>query len=117
MTGAPQTIDLPTKYKWYDPNHNQVTQLQIPDLTGTYVTGVGTTAALPQPRISPRYASAVTSPLVVTITTDAPGDTIYYTLDGSIPRPSTGGTAVYTGPLHLANSVVVKARSFQSGTT
>ena len=47
----------------------------------------------------------------VTVTLSAPG-TIYYTLNGDIP---TTESAVYTGPLTLSNTTVIRAINYESG--
>ena len=41
------------------------------------------------------------------------GATIRYTLDGSIP--TLDNSQVYTGPIHVTETVVIRARAFQSG--
>ncbi|MGB6035660.1 MAG: CotH kinase family protein, partial [Cryomorphaceae bacterium] len=42
-----------------------------------------------------------------------PGAAIHYTVDGTVP---TEGSPLYTGPINLAQTTVVKARAFNSGT-
>ena len=49
---------------------------------------------------------------VVTMTLDATGPQVRYTLDGSAP---TAAATAYTGPFTLTHSAVVKAGSFDSG--
>jgi hypothetical protein len=53
------------------------------------------------------YENSVT----VTITTDEPNAQIRYTLDGREPKANS---PVYTGPLTITNTTVVKARTFSS---
>jgi hypothetical protein len=53
-----------------------------------------------------------TNSVTVSITNSTPGTTLYYTLDTSDP---TTNSFLYTGPLLLTNSVVVKARAFKPG--
>jgi hypothetical protein len=56
--------------------------------------------------------------------TAAPGSTIFYTLDGSDPRPSgggapTGGSSVtlYSGPIPVSGAVRIKARAYNPNWT
>jgi alpha-tubulin suppressor-like RCC1 family protein len=51
----------------------------------------------------------------VAMTTATPGATIRYTTDGSTPT-ETGGT-VYTAPVHLSQSVTLKAVAYRTGWT
>jgi hypothetical protein len=56
------------------------------------------------------------SPSTVTISTVTPGATIYYTLDGTPPRPGTySSTATYSGPFVLYKTATVKALARKSG--
>jgi hypothetical protein len=52
------------------------------------------------------------TPLDVTITTAAPGATIHYTLDGTIP---TMLSPTYTGPIHVNTSTTIHALAGESG--
>ena len=54
------------------------------------------------------YASAVTVELTVPA-----GTTVRYTTDGSIPTIDT--SAVYTAPLSLPNTIILRARAFEPG--
>ena len=47
------------------------------------------------------------------ITTETPDATIRYTLDGSVPTASTG--EVYTGPIPIATTTVLRAAAFKEG--
>jgi len=105
--GTTQTVQLDNQHIYYDPNGKQITQIQIPDATGTYVTVAPN--ALPAPRIAPRYAFTAIGPISVTMESDTSGATIHYTLDGSTPDSSS---PTYTGPVQLNSSAVVQARSF-----
>jgi hypothetical protein len=52
------------------------------------------------------------APFDLAITTTTPGATIRYTLDGSRPTATTG--TVYTGPIHIAESTVVRAAGYKT---
>lgn len=52
------------------------------------------------------------SPMLVTISCPTPKAAIRYTLDGTVP---TEQSPLYTKPIPIHNSVVVKARSFKTG--
>ncbi|MFO0916591.1 MAG: lamin tail domain-containing protein [Pirellulales bacterium] len=52
-------------------------------------------------------------PIDVAITTATPGAQIRYTLDGSPPTASTG--SVYTTPLHITGTTVLRAAAFLPG--
>lgn len=54
------------------------------------------------------------TPQVLTMTTDEPGSVICYTLDGTEP---TRASKVYTGPINLDSTKVVKARTFSPDRT
>ena len=54
-----------------------------------------------------------TSAFDVTITTSTPGADIYYTTDGTVPSPGNG--TLYTGPVTIATTTVLKAAAHQSG--
>ncbi|MBV9302184.1 MAG: chitobiase/beta-hexosaminidase C-terminal domain-containing protein [Acidobacteriaceae bacterium] len=111
-TGSTQAVTLPTG-KWVDPYNHAVTEITIPNLTATFVTWAHKQAVTAQaPSIEPRCPEKITGPLTVTISTQTPGGTIYYTLDGSNPSFSS---AVYSGPFQLNSSAVVKARAVASG--
>jgi hypothetical protein len=47
------------------------------------------------------------------ITTQTPGASIYYTLDGTAPTP--GGGILYTGPLTIDHTTVLRATAVKSG--
>jgi Fn3 associated len=109
-TGSTQTVQLPGTF--YDPSGNEVTQIQIPDGIGTYVSSSPPTAAILPPRISPRYVFPAIGPITVTMEEDTPGTTIHYTIDGSIP---TSGSPIYTGPFQISSTTVVQAIACVSG--
>src|SRR5262245_43293858 len=64
-----------------------------------------------QPLISPDGAT-VSGTSTVTLTAPTPGSVARYTLDGSTP---TEASPLYTGPLSLSHSAIVKARAFRPG--
>ncbi len=53
------------------------------------------------------------SSFVLTISTPTPGATIRYTLNGSAPSPTQG--TVYTGPLTISTTRVVRAIAYRAG--
>jgi hypothetical protein len=111
-TGSTQTITLNSKIKYWDPNGTPVTQIQIPDANGTFVTNLHMSWKVLPPRISPRYASPVTSPFLATMESDTPNTVIHYTLDGTTPKLSS---PIYTDPVQLTSSTVVQARAYVGG--
>ncbi len=110
-TGASQTIDLAGGPQYYDRTGNPVAGLTIPDLRGDYVV-LTPGARAEKSAINPRWPGSVAGPLAVSLSNIASGATIRYTLDGSEP---TASSPVYTGPITLNSSAVVKAKSFVSG--
>ncbi|MFM9963379.1 MAG: lamin tail domain-containing protein [Planctomycetaceae bacterium] len=54
-----------------------------------------------------------TQPISVAITTETPGATIRYTTNGSLPT-ATNGT-VYTAPLNVSKTTVLRAAAFKEG--
>lgn len=67
-------------------------------------------AAAP-PQFSPAAGTYSTSQNV-TLTDTTPGSTMYYTLDGSDP---TSGSAVYSGPIAVTSTEIIKAIAMASG--
>lgn len=53
------------------------------------------------------------APFTLEITSATPGAQIYYTFDCSEPSPSNG--ILYTGPILITNTTVVRARAFKPG--
>lgn len=53
------------------------------------------------------YSSAIT----VSLTTTEPNSSIRYTLDGTLPNPSS---TLYTGPINITSTKVLKARTFSN---
>ncbi|MGA2855184.1 MAG: chitobiase/beta-hexosaminidase C-terminal domain-containing protein, partial [Verrucomicrobiota bacterium] len=64
------------------------------------------------PAFSPPSGASV--PVSVTITDATPGAVIYYTLDGSLPTPSS---TPYSGAVPLATASVLRAAAFTNGWT
>lgn len=52
-------------------------------------------------------------PFPLILTTSAPGATIRYTLDGSVPTENSG--LVYTSPIPISGTSIVRAAAFRSG--
>jgi hypothetical protein len=63
-----------------------------------------------QTRISP-FGGLFKDSIIVTLMPDRRGGKIYYTLDGSAPTPES---FVYTQPLILTETTIVKARTFKN---
>jgi hypothetical protein len=62
--------------------------------------------------------SSLSSPSQITLSTDTNGAKIYYTLDGTIPNPSSyyyGSTHLYSNPIFLYNPTTVKAIATKTG--
>ncbi len=53
------------------------------------------------------------APIEVAITTTTPGATIYYTTNGTVPSLTNG--SVYTGPLTISATTVLRAAAFKTG--
>jgi 6-phosphogluconolactonase len=66
------------------------------------------------PMLSPA-AGTYSSALDIAITTTTSGATIRYTTDGSAPTPSSG--TVYTAPVHIADTLTLKAVAYRTGWT
>ncbi len=110
-SGKAQTIDLPTGREFFDANGKPVTAITVLDHAGEYVLfRPGLRAA--KPTINPRRPGLVTGPITVTIEAASADATIHYTTDGSEPDANS---AVYSGPITLINSAVVKANCFAAG--
>jgi hypothetical protein len=71
------------------------------------------TPALAPPAISPNGGVFTTSVSVSLQSTNG-GDTLYYTLDGSLPNTSS---FVYAGPFNLTSNATVRANAFKVGFT
>jgi hypothetical protein len=65
---------------------------------------------------APVMASAGTqSPQTVTLTSDAPGAAIFYTLDGSQPAPRGPSAVLYSAPFAIASASLLRARVWLAG--
>jgi len=71
--------------------------------------GLGT--FISPPTISPN-GGIVHGPATVVLADATPGAAIYYTTDGSTPSPSS---SLYTNPLLLTDTTVLKVRAFKAG--
>jgi mono/diheme cytochrome c family protein len=80
-------------------------------LMAEWINSLGGTPALPPPALTPPggiFAGFVN----VSLQAPAPGVTIYYTLDGSLP---TTNSRVYAEPFLLTNSATVNANAWEPG--
>lgn len=59
-----------------------------------------------------RPGGRFSEPFELTISSDDPLDTIYFTTDGTVPDTADN---VYKGPLEISSDTVIRARIFQSG--
>lgn len=55
------------------------------------------------------------SPQLVSITTATPGATIYTTTDGTPPTPTGANAAVYTTPIAITETTVLRAAAYREG--
>ena len=110
LSGSTQVVKLDTRYTHWDPNGNVVTQISIPDATGTYVTTED--GNLQAPSVSPRFSAMATDPLMITITSNTPGATIRYTTTGTAPGLNS---PIYTGPFEISGNAVVQAGAYLKG--
>jgi uncharacterized repeat protein (TIGR03806 family) len=68
---------------------------------------------VPPPAISPVQGN-YDKPIEATLTDAEPGAIIRYTLDGSLP---TASDLIYTKPIHLTGSTILRAKAFKPGFT
>jgi hypothetical protein len=80
-------------------------------LTPSPVAAAAFTLQVATPTIGPG-GGTYASPQTVTITSASPGATLHYTLDGSDP---TTASPVYTTPLPIASSTVLRVRGVRAG--
>jgi len=71
--------------------------------------GAGNNVAMPTFEPAP---GTYDDPVNVTLTSETPGATIYYTLDGSDP---TDSSSMYSGPINVAQSTTIKAIAYADG--
>ena len=70
------------------------------------------TDAPTEPPVFSRASGTFVTPFALTLTASTPLATIRYTNDGSIPTESS---AVYTGPLQINTTTLIRARAYQEG--
>jgi hypothetical protein len=109
-TGSTQTITLNKSNTYYNPAGQQITELQIPDATGSFITTSKTAAPIPQ--ITPRLGASAAGVQKITLESPVSGAIIRYTENGSEP---TSSSPIYSGPIQLSGSAVIKARAFVTG--
>jgi hypothetical protein len=68
---------------------------------------------LAPPSISPK-GGEYAKPVEVTLASSEPGASIYYTLDGSVPRKSD---ALYQKPIKLTGPTTLRVKAFKPGFT
>jgi hypothetical protein len=77
-------------------------------------------AALGQGTVQAPVASPpgkeITGTIVVTLTSATPGATILYTTNGNMPDSiSDGSTLLYSGPITISNSMIIRAIAIKDG--
>jgi hypothetical protein len=109
-TGQPGTY--PVRASW------SVDGVGGSETTGTNIviaSATGNLVPTPPPQVAAPFflpASGTNVPVSVTITDATPGAVIYYTLDGSLPTPSS---ILYTGKVSLVTASVIRAVAFTNG--
>jgi hypothetical protein len=98
---------------WIDPNGGteRADFLAKPSPGAANGPGVPTSSATPTFSL-PNQTFASTSPLQLTLTTSALQGQIRYTIDRSVPSATS---LLYTGPITLSISTIVRARVFEPG--
>jgi uncharacterized repeat protein (TIGR03806 family) len=76
-----------------------------------WINSLGGTPALPPPSLTPS-GGIFTGSVSVTAKEAATNDTLYYTLDGSLP---TTNSTIYTGPILVTNSATVNINAWAPG--
>ena len=56
------------------------------------------------------------APFQLALSNRVPGVSIYYTLNGTEPSPSNSNASLYTGPLTISSTTVVRAKAFLADT-
>jgi hypothetical protein len=74
--------------------------------------GAGLAAAVADTKFSPDRGF-YSAPFSLVISTETPGATIHYTTNGTMPTATTG--IVYTGPIPISGTTVVRAAAFLEG--
>lgn len=74
----------------------------------------GAVTSISKPIITPPTGT-FTDPVVVTISCETPGTTIYYTTSGNIPVVGTGYTKMYASPFSMIQSGTIRAIAVRSG--
>ena len=82
------------------------------DLLRQWIESLPGPPVLPPPDISPG-GGTFTQPVAVVLKS-APGATIRYTIDGTVPTLSD---LLYEKPVQLANPTILRARAFKAGYT
>jgi len=77
-----------------------------------YALYVPTTAT---PTISPNGGGSFSGSTTIQLASTTPSADIYYTLDGTLPDPSS--STLYTGPFTIGQSTTIRAKAFRSGLT
>ncbi|GAA6617025.1 chitobiase/beta-hexosaminidase C-terminal domain-containing protein [Scytonema sp. NUACC26] len=110
LTGKTQAINLNQGKKYFDEYSNSIKQVSIKDKEAKYIlfSSENRTA---KPIFYPIRAITVAGSVSVEIGTMTPNASIRYTLDGSDPNQNS---LLYTKPIKLTKSTVVKAKAFGS---
>jgi uncharacterized repeat protein (TIGR03806 family) len=76
-----------------------------------WIDSLAGTPALPPPTVSPN-GGTFTGSVTVTLTPTDPTQSIYYTLDGSVP---SNLSTLYTGPFQLTAGAMLQAKAYEAG--
>ncbi len=80
-------------------------------VVAAWINSLDGTPALQPPTISPTGGAYVGN-VTVTLTAADPSETVYYTLDGTLPSTSS---PLYTGPFQVTSDTTVQAKAFANG--
>ncbi len=103
----PQSSDV--SYGLIDPETEAQSGYFLTPTPGS--SNLGATLLLPAPKFSVP-AKTFVAPFAVTLTSPVPGHVIRYTLDGTVPEPSS---PAYAGPITISLTTRLRARLFDGG--
>jgi hypothetical protein len=110
LTGKTQLINLNLGRIFFDEHGNSIKQFSIKDKEAKYILFSSRNRAA-KPIFYPVRTTTVADSVSVDISTKTPNASIRYTLDGREPNQNS---SLYTKPIKLTKSTVVKAKAFDS---